>query len=83
VQGKVANVEPSVKAIAPRESFGNVRYAIQMNVMQYNELIVLGRDDVLFEVISAHGVSEGFGLERMFRQITRRSPVGDYDWPNR
>jgi hypothetical protein len=39
--------------------------------------IVFGEDDVLFEEVGGHAVGEGFGFERVFREITAGTAVGD------
>jgi hypothetical protein len=37
-----------------------------MNIVQDDQLIIARRDNILFEIIGAHFISQGFGLERVF-----------------
>jgi hypothetical protein len=50
--------------------------------MEYNEFVVAGRDDVLLQVIGAHGVGQRLGCERMLRQVSGRASMGNDDGPH-
>ena len=69
-----------VAAIVPapvREAFGHVGDAIEVDVMQDDELVVPGCDDILLEIVRAHGETKRLGLQRVLRQVARRPSMRD------
>jgi hypothetical protein len=46
-EGKITDIETPIATLTPSELSRNVRYSIKMDVVQYDELIVTGCDDVL------------------------------------
>ena len=82
-KSEVPGVIPAVTSLPIGKHARDVGYAIQVNIVQHNEFIVTGGDDVLFEVIGPHCVRESLGRQRMFGQVARSPPVRDYNRSNR
>jgi hypothetical protein len=64
---EVARIEPAISPSPPGKAPGDIGYAIQVNIVENNKLIIAGGDDVLFEVIGAHGIGKRFASKRMLR----------------
>ena len=79
---KIARVEPAIRPGPRRKAPRNIGYAIQMDIVENNKLIIAGGDDVLFEVIGAHCVGKRFASKRMLRKVSGRSSMGDDDGPH-
>ena len=82
IQREIPNVVSAIITLTLGELLFDVADAVQMNVMQHDELIIPRRHYVLLEVISAHSVSESFGRKRVFGQVTRRPAVRYYNRSN-
>jgi hypothetical protein len=79
---EVARIEPAIGPSPRGKAPGDIGYAIQVNIVENDKLVIAGGDDVLFEVIGAHGVGERFASKRMLRQMSGRSSMGDDDGPH-
>ena len=82
-QRKVDGVVAAVFARAVREAFGDVGDAIEVMVVQYHQLVVLGHHQILFEVIGALGVGHRFRRQGVFRQVAAGAAVGDHHFVRR
>jgi len=69
IQSEVPNIEATIIAHSVRELLFYVAYAIEVNVVQHDKLIILRCYNVLFEIISPHGVGESFGRKRVLGKI--------------
>ena len=75
--GEVEGVPAAVGAMAVGEEGGGVGDGVDLDVVEDDGDIVFGEDDVLFEEVGGHAVGEGFGFERVFREIAAGTAVGD------
>jgi hypothetical protein len=55
--------------MATGKAFSNIGYAIEVNIVEHNEFVVARRNNVLFQIVSAHGVREGLAGQRMLGQV--------------
>ena len=74
---EVDRVEAAVRTLPSGKARGDVRGAVQRDVMLHDQHAVLGEDQVLFEVVGALRVSQRLGSQRMLRQIPAGATVGD------
>ena len=79
LERKIPDVEAPVSARAARETLGHIRYAIEVNIVEHDKLIVTGGDDVLLEIVGAHGIRKRLGLQSVLRKMARSTAVGDND----
>jgi hypothetical protein len=75
--GEVEGVPAAVGAMAVGEAGGGVGDGVDLDIVEDDGDIVFGEDDVLFEEVGGHAVGEGFGFERVFREIAAGTAVGD------
>ena len=76
---EVDDVPMAVWAATVRELCGDVRHLLKNQIVEDDGDIVTGQYDVLFQIVSAHGVRVRFRHQRMFREIARSTAVSDDD----
>ena len=76
-QVEVTHVIAAVVARPPREARCHVGDAVEMNVVQDDQLIVTGGDNVLLEIVGAHRVGHGLRGQGVLRQVTGGASVRD------
>ena len=50
---------------------------IELQIVKYNQLAVARRDDILLEVVGAHGMGHSLAGQRVLRQIGRCAAMRD------
>jgi hypothetical protein len=50
--------------------------------VKYHQRAITRSDDILLEVVGAHGIRQRFRRKRVFRQVAGGATVRDYDRPH-
>ncbi len=82
-QRKVDGVITAIFTGAVRETFRHIRHAIQIMIMQDNQLVVLRHHQILLQIVRALSIGHRFCRKRVLRQITARATVGDNNFIGR
>jgi hypothetical protein len=77
---EVPDVIPPVAPAASRVAARNVGDPIKVDIVQYDERVIAGGDDILLQVVGAHRVGKGLGRQGMFGQVPGRASMSDHDW---
>ncbi|MNZ98157.1 hypothetical protein D3C78_1174340 [compost metagenome] len=77
-QGEIHHVVTTIRTGPVGEALGHVCDAIEEVIVHHHQLVILGHHQILLQVIGAHAIGQGFGLERVLRQVTGGAAVGDH-----
>jgi hypothetical protein len=78
-QVEVHRVIASVCPCAPGKALCHIGGAFEINIVQYHGDAVFTQDNVLFDIIRAHGVRHGLGGKGVLRQVTAGAAMRDND----
>src|SRR5210317_1111264 len=79
---KIPCIETPVFSRSPRKSLGDIGNTVQVNIMYDNQPVVARRNNVLFEVVSAHGIGQRLGRNCVLRQVPGGATMRNHDWPH-
>ena len=79
VKIKIAHVEAAIRAGPVREYPCDVGDPVEVDIVQDNESVIPGCNEVLLQVVRTHGKCQGLGLHRVFRQVPARATMGNDD----
>lgn len=77
IQREIYRVVTTVFARPIRETIGNISNTIEVMVMQNNQIVVFGHHQILFQIIRSLRIRHRFCWQRMLRQISTGTAMGD------
>ena len=78
-QREVPGVIATVRSCPAREPLRYIGHAVEVYVVEHDELVIARRNDILLQVIRAHRISQRFCLQGVLREVARSAAMRDND----